>query len=384
MSAANKGTVVNTFMRKKLLNYLKAVCVGKRNNYFDRFIRVMLLLLEYIYFIIIKLREFLYKPGIFKTRELATRVICVGNITAGGTGKTSIVEKLAPILYERGKEPVIICSGYGGRGDTPLVVSDGKDTLVTRRECGDEAFMLAEHLENIPIIAGKDRYQAGLLAEEKFSPDIILLDDGFQHFQLKRDVDVLAIDAMNPFGLRHLIPRGYLREPLSALKRASAIIITHTARVSDKKVVDIKKELKEYNDDLRIFTSRHTSGYLRGLAGTKADKISVKELKGKKVFAFSGIGNPKSFIEELEVLGAEVVEYKFFPDHYEYDEDELFDISVRCQMDDIDMVVTTEKDMVKFTPEMLGYFDKSGTVFYSLCIELEFVGDISLLLNIIT
>ena len=204
-------------MKKELQDYLLKIIKGKKNSFSAKVVKFLLTILEYLYLIIIKIREIFYKIGIFKKNELDVKIISVGNITTGGTGKTPVVKKLALGLKNKGKKVAILSRGYNSKGKKKQIISDGDKILIEVEEAGDELYMLASHLSDIPIIKAKDRFEGGKLALENFDLDIIILDDSFQHWQLKRDLDIVVIDALNPFGYDHLLPRGILREPLSSL-----------------------------------------------------------------------------------------------------------------------------------------------------------------------
>ena len=177
----------------------------------------------------VQLRNILYTYGIFKARRLPCRVISVGNIVVGGTGKTPAVIAIAKHLQREGMRVAILLRGYKRRvREKVTIVSDGEKVCTSPIESGDEAYMMAKHLRNVPIIVGKCRYSAGQVALERFKVDVLLLDDGFQHRQLERDVDILTIPTTHPFGSpEKLLPAGTLREPLTALRRADLILLTH-------------------------------------------------------------------------------------------------------------------------------------------------------------
>lgn len=362
-------------MRKKLENYLLGVITGDNNNITAKLVLILLSILEIIYLIIIKVRALFYNLGIFESKELDCKVISVGNITVGGTGKTPLVERIARDIQAKGKSIVIISRGYRSEGDGPIVVSDGNQILADVKQAGDEVYMMAHHLDGIPVVKGKNRWEAGRMAVEKFSPDIILLDDSFQHWQLKRDLDIVVIDALQPFGFNHLIPRGLLREPLSSLKRADLIIMTKTHHVSRERLSEIKNTIRNYNNKASIISTTYKPLNLEPLvACTQEEKISYPEqLENKKVLAMSGIGNPASFVRSLERLKADIVETLDYPDHHHYCQEDVMDIAVKAQLSEVDLVITTDKDAVKFDEEMLSRFNKIEISLCSLGIEVQLV-----------
>ncbi len=351
--------------------YLIEVIAGKKCRFKDKMVLIILSLLELVYICLLTVKNFLFKINIIQSYKLPCKVISIGNITTGGTGKTPVVERLAHRLQKRKKKIAIVSRGYGGKNKKPLIISDGKQIFAGVKEAGDEVYMMARHLKNIPIIIGKDRYQAGKLAIKEFDPDIIILDDAFQHRQLERNNDIVTISAINPFGYNHLIPRGLLREPLSALKRADNFVISRADQVSKKQVQEIKNKLKRYNKNAKIFTSHYQPLYIKSLTSEASDSYKVDELKGKKVLALSGIGTPDSFIKSLKQLEAKVIDSIIYPDHYKYREKDLMDIAVKAQMQNVDWVITTEKDAVKFTEEMVTQFRKLKIGIFTLGVKLE-------------
>ena len=360
-------------MRKQLEKYLLKVIKGEKNRFLDQIVKFFLSVLEKIYLVIVKLRELFYKIGIFKSEKLNTKIISIGNITTGGTGKTPVVEKLASELSTKDKKIGILSRGYHSEGDSPLIVSNGEEILAEFNKAGDELYMMASHLSEIPIFKGKNRYEAGELAVSEFDLDMLIVDDSFQHLQLARDLDVVVIDALNPFGYNHLLPRGVLREPLSSLQRADMIIVSRTDQVSENKIDDIKNNIHNYNPDVDIFTSNHCPVRINSLTLNTNDNIKkVGDLAGKKVLALSGIGNPESFVKSLEELNIKVVETAVYPDHYDYDQDDVMNIVMKAQLNEVDFIITTEKDAVKFDEDILADFSKMDTQLYSLGIELRF------------
>lgn len=360
-------------MRKQLENYLLKVIKGEKNRFLDKIVKLILRVLELIYHVIIKIRGIFYKLGIFKSEKLDVKTISVGNITTGGTGKTPVVEKLASKLSSKDKNVGILSRGYYAKGDSPLIISDGKEILTEMHKAGDELYMMASHLSGIPIIKGKDRLKAGELAISEFDLDMLIVDDSFQHLQLERDLDIVVVDALNPFGYDHLLPRGVLREPLSSLKRSDIIVVSRADQVADSKLNMIKNTIHYHNSEVDIFTSNHCPINLKNLANNNGKPItSLKDLKGKKALALSGIGNPESFVKSLEELDIQVMETAIYPDHYDYKQDDVMDIVMKAQLNDVDFIITTEKDAVKFDEKILENFKKMDADLYSLGIELMF------------
>lgn len=304
---------------------------GKDFVYYAVF--VPLYFLSLLYGIGVRLRFLLYCIGVFKTHRLDCKVISVGNITIGGSGKTPMAIYLAKQLLERGKKAVILSRGYKGNIKDVGVVSDGKNILLGPEDAGDEPYLMAVKLKTVPVIVGRDRYKAGMYAVERFKPDIIILDDGFQHIRLHRDMDIALIDLRRGFGNGYLFPMGILREPLSGLRRASLIMF--------KGLNPLSPPFDGFNCQTISFSykAKEVSSLFDGSI------LNVDTLKGKKAVALSGIADPKSFSETLKELGAIVIEEIVYPDHHFYTSDDLKKIKDIAA--EAEIIVTTEKDGVK-------------------------------------
>jgi tetraacyldisaccharide 4'-kinase len=275
-------------------------------------------------------------------RRLPCRVISIGNLTLGGTGKTPIVELVAGLMQQEGKRVCVLSRGYGGKARSGvLVVSDGKRCLVPPEVAGDEPVLLAEHLAALPVIVGKDRYAAGMLAVERFGVDTIVLDDGFQHVQLARDLDILLLDARRPFGNGRLFPRGELRDRPSAIARADAIVVTRweSDAVSSLRVPQLCRS------NLPLFYSQHTPLDLHVLSDGQI--LPLTSLKGQRILAFCGIATPHHFRLTLERLGAEIAAFVAFPDHHPYLLSEIEQLVGIAKQHGVAVLVTTEKDGVR-------------------------------------
>jgi tetraacyldisaccharide 4'-kinase len=301
-----------------------------------------LFVVSWIYGVVIRVRQMLYRRGLFKTRQLPCKVISVGNITLGGTGKTPLVIALASELLKRGITVGILSRGYkGARERHGGVVSDGTRIHLTPAEAGDEPFMLARLLSGVPVLVGKKRYTMGIYAHERFGMDCLILDDGFQHLGINRDVDIVLIDGRRGFGNGRLFPRGPLREPLRCLGRASMLVLTKAEPSST--LAALEGILRHHAPAAPLYHSRYKPAFLREAASGK--RVPLQAVCGKRVFAFAGIADPAYFVYLLKELGADVVKESHFPDHYNY---ELADISMlREQGKTVDLSITTEKDFVK-------------------------------------
>ena len=308
---------------------------------------------------VVRLRAFLYSAGVLETKRLPSPVISIGNMTVGGTGKTPLVMTLARGLMRRGIPVAILSRGYKGKNVSDPVVSDGQNIFLPPEESGDEPYLLSQSLRGVPVLVGKDRFTNGQLALRRFTMKGFLLDDGFQHLPLHRDLNILLIDSRVGFGDRHLLPRGILREPLSQLRRAHLFLLTKTEHPEACQVLET--ELRQIHPSAPIFHSHYEPV---GLIGPKEEWEAPHSLKGKKVFAFSGIANPDSFSSLLRKCGMEIVKEAIFPDHHRYTEKDL--ASIRENSRGTDRVVTTEKDMLK-----LRNLDLANLSLRALRIELK-------------
>jgi len=310
-------------------------------------------------------RRSLYSAGVLKKRRVKARVVCIGNLTAGGTGKTPAVLLAAETMRKRGHEVAILSRGYGRQAPrkTVSVLLDGRH--VDWRECGDEPWMIHQSLngQGVPVLVCPDRAKAGELAVEMYGSRVLILDDGFQHFRLHRDLDVVLINARDPFGGRRLLPLGDLREPLSALRRAGMVVITHADRVTSAEITRLRADIEELHPGVAVVESAHKTDHLLDVK-TEA-KLPLAHLKGKAVVALSGIGDPLSFETQLEGLGVKVAQSWRYPDHHPYTSRELSSIEdLRGGLP----LVTTAKDFVRLPQDWRDCL--SGEVFV-LGIKLE-------------
>ena len=305
-----------------------------------------------IYGILLNTKLAGYRCGIFSRKRLDCFVISLGNITVGGTGKTPTAQRMARAIRDMGYRVVILNRGYRAKWQGEIgVVSDGHEILMDAPTAGDEAFMLAKHLPNVPVLIGPERAKTGQYAVEHFGAQVAILDDGYQHWQLQRDLDVVLIDSVNVFGNGHILPRGTLREPLSHLSRADVCLLTKVDQAEPGSIAYIKKKIAEYGNDPVVVESIHQpqacielGEWVKNIA-SEGSPIDI--IKGKKIIALSAIGNPASFEQTLYNSGADVIESFRFPDHHEYTLEEIEDAMAQAIRLGAEAIATTEKDAVK-------------------------------------
>jgi tetraacyldisaccharide 4'-kinase len=308
-------------------------------------------------------RKFLYKLGIFKTHRLPCKVISVGNITVGGTGKTPAVCDIARRITQTGKSVVILSRGYRRQSKEPvLIASDGEGSILPWEKIGDEPAMMAQTLQGVPLVVGAERARSGRVAIERFAPDILLLDDAYQHLGVHRDLNILVIDAANPFGNRHVLPGGILRESLANLDRADAFLLSRTDQAANPG--KLASELEQFKKP--IFKSAHRPAFLIEIVSGRKEKLDTQV--SKKWFGFSGIGSPSSFRETLLALNYTLVGEKTFPDHYAYTPRDIREIKQKSAAKGADYLITTEKDAVRLPKDCL-----EGI--WALAVRLQIVGD---------
>lgn len=333
--------------------YLIGVVNKDIGGFFAAIIRASLRLLSYIYTVVIRVRVFFYRHGIFRTKSLGCLVISVGNITVGGTGKTPVVEMIAKQLINGGRKVAILSRGYKrqevrnkkqkGIEKFPKVVSDGRNILLDIETSGDEPYMLAKEVPQAVVLVDKNRVKAAKYAIKKFGIDTVILDDGYQYLKLNRQVNIVLIDCTNPFGRHRLLPRGILREPVHNLNRANVFFLTKTKGMD---LYALKKKLSIINPKAEIIETAHMPRYLNDVyTGTKRD---LNWLAGKRISCVSGIASPDGFEKVLNELGAVLVSCHRFPDHHLFKGTEINEIIACAQLQKAQALITTEKDAVRF------------------------------------
>ena len=314
------------------------------------------------YQLITNFRNWLYDKKIFTVVKLPCPVISVGNITVGGTGKTPCVIMLAQMLKFHGFKPAILSRGYGGKNTTSVnIVSDGKNILLNSKTAGDEPFLMAQSLRSIPIIVGPQRIKTGKAAINRFGVNVLICDDAMQHRQIFRDINLVLLDSQDPLGNGHILPRGKLREPITALERASAFLFTRTDE--NHKAESINENLTQLRK-IPIFTSIHKVKDV--IKGDYSDKWPISDLKGKKICAFCGIAKPDSFKKSLLAAQAHILSFDAFPDHHNYNRAEIEIIKNKFNNYKADIMITTQKDGMR-----LQNFADFLNLIYMMRIEME-------------
>jgi len=298
--------------------------------------------LSALYGAVTRARLSLYERGTFRTSKLARPVISVGNITTGGTGKTPLVEWVARAVADEGKKVCVLTRGYGReRPDRRVLVSDGESVLSNVLEAGDEPFLLAKNLRGVAaVICDANRIAAGQEAIKHLKTDCFVLDDGFQHLRLARDLNIATIDATNPWGGRKLLPYGRLRENVSGLRRADCVVLTRADQTSE--VDSVVAEIKTITGDRPVFKSRMEIRRVQSLDGSSI-------MPAGPYSAFCGVGNPTAFFLQLRQQGFDVIRETTFPDHHSYTEADVDNLSKTAQQVGASRLLTTAKDAVKLT-----------------------------------
>ncbi|GFO70717.1 tetraacyldisaccharide 4'-kinase [Geomonas limicola] len=322
-----------------LAHYFTELVDGKRRGLGDRLLLGTLQAVSHPYRHLLALRAFGYRQGLLRSYRLPRPVISVGNIGLGGTGKTPTVAWIAQYLMSRGKRVAVLSRGYGGSAmGEPLVVSDGSTLLSTPEQCGDEPYLLARQLPGLLVVTGADRYRAGELALRELNPDIFILDDGFQHLRLRRDLDVLLLDAARPFATGYTLPAGMLREGIDAARRADLVLYTRAAHPG---VPNLFPEIPS------CWAAHRLTG-VRPLEG--GDQLGFQFFQGVRVAAFSGIASPASFFTLLEGEGVTLTATLGLPDHVNYGAAEVDTLCRLKETSGAEFLITTAKDAVKLAP----------------------------------
>ncbi len=355
------------------------VILGERQGKKASLLRGALFCLSKVFLIGVKGRRWLYEARIIRDHPLGVQVITVGNLTVGGTGKTPVVEKFARVLTDQGRKVAVLSRGYRSKPPPlmqrlrnklllqedvtpPRIVSDAKNLLLNSEDAGDEPYMLASNLKDVVVLVDKDRVKAGRYAIEKYGCDILLLDDGFQYWKLSgRRRDIVLVDAQQPFGNEHLLPRGTLREPPEHIQRADTIFITK----SDGETAGLRARIRKHNPKAGIIECVHWPLYFEDVFNPE-QREKIGWLKGRKVATLSGIAQPESFENSLVQQGAELVYTKRFADHHRFNQQEVLNAINRAKKRRAEVIITTQKDAVRF-PKI----DRRDLPIYFMRVEIK-------------
>ncbi|NOY23183.1 MAG: tetraacyldisaccharide 4'-kinase [Acidobacteria bacterium] len=313
----------------------------------SRLLKIILYPLYLLYRLVVNVRNRMYNRGWLKIRKLQVPVVSVGNLTVGGTGKTPTVIALGEALAKEGLKSCVLSRGYHRKDEKKIIeVSADSDPYI----CGDEPVLIARRLEgNATVWVGQNRFKTGTLALEQEAGAVVILDDGFQHRKLYRDLDIVLVDCTVPAIQSRMIPYGILREPFKGISRADVIVLTRSRFLSD--VEPLKHELTKMNPDALVTTADlNISGFVEVSSGKI---MAANVLKRKKIVAFSGIGNPLSFKAELITAGIDVSRAFGFPDHAVPSPARLAKVNTVAMEEKVAYIVTTEKDWVKLEQESI-------------------------------
>ncbi|WP_025324365.1 tetraacyldisaccharide 4'-kinase [Deferrisoma camini] len=309
-------------------------------------------------------RRWAYRRGVLRSEDPGVPVISVGNVAVGGTGKTPCVERICRLLLARGVRPAVLSRGYGGRAEGPVtVVSDGRGEVADWRQAGDEPVLLARRLPEVAVVVGPDRRRTARVAVE-LGAQALVLDDGFQHLRLRRHLDVVTVDVQNPFGNGWCLPRGLLRESPRALADADLVLLTRTRGVPAGRIERTRELVGRYAPEAPILTTSHDPAGWTDLAG--GGSLALEALRGRKILAFAGIGDPAAFFRDLDALGLRVVEAVPFPDHHPYSDEDREQLARWARLVNAEALVTTEKDAVRLAGPV-----PAGAPTYALAIRLR-------------
>jgi tetraacyldisaccharide 4'-kinase len=328
-------------------NAFRELVSGRRHGAVAAVALGVLRLAEVPYTAAVHWRNWRFDQGHSPAQRVGVPVVSVGNLTLGGTGKTPMVKWIARWHAERGVRVAIVSRGYGA-------TAGGKN---------DEALELEQSLPEVPHVQNPDRIAGARTAIEKFDCQLVLLDDGFQHRRLARDLDVVLLDASAPFGFEHVFPRGMLREPITALERASVVCLTRADLLDAVDREAIRRRVAELAPQAAWCEAAHAPHELRNAVGQTQP---IATLAGRRVAAFCGIGNPAAFRRTLEELGGEIAYWREFPDHHAYSANDRAELATALGATDAEIAVTTHKDLVKLPFERLG-----NRPLWALVIEMQ-------------
>lgn len=361
--------------KERVMQYLYTLVYNGEEGLFRSMVLVVLRFCSILYGAVVELNLALFERGIIPRKKLNATVISLGNITVGGTGKTPTAERIARLIRDDGYRVAILNRGYRAKWRGSVgVVSDGEKIYMSASEAGDEAYLLAKNLPGVAVIIGSDRSKTGQYAIDKLGIDVLILDDGYQHWKLDRDLDIVLIDAAaNSFGNNYILPRGTLRETLPHLDRADVCLLTKVDQAEEGNCERVYQTIRKYNQTAPIIESIHHSVCFLEIAdwykSIPDSEVALRTVCGQKVIAFSAIGNPKSFEQSIASHGAEIVDAIRFQDHHDYTMAEMQEILDSALAKGVCALITTEKDAVKIPAEFI--HSKRGLPVYILKMELK-------------
>ena len=327
----------------------REIVSGQRKGIAAATLRSLLAVAEIPYRTVVRYRNRQYDANPHRTTSVDVPVISVGNLTLGGTGKTPMVCWLAEWFRQQGVRVSIVSRGYGAK--------DGKPN--------DEALELDSRLPDVPHLQNPDRIAAANIAIDELETQLIILDDGFQHRRIGRDLEIVLVDVTEPFGFRHVFPRGTLRGPLTGLARADVVGLTRASQLNCEQRAEITDELKSLAPNAEHAELDHKPSILLSRSGMKQP---LDMLKQKKVAAFCGIGNPNAFRHTLTSCGCELISFREFPDHHAFGREDIESIEQDINSAEIDLVVCTHKDLVKINLDRIG-----NCPLYAIVIEMQII-----------
>jgi tetraacyldisaccharide 4'-kinase len=294
-------------------------------------------------------REWLYRTRLIPVGRLPCPVLSVGNVTLGGSGKTPAVELVTVTLGQLGALPAVVSRGYGRSTRGVEIVADREGVRLDPRAAGDEPVLLAEHLPGVPVVVGESRFDAGRVAIERCGATALVLDDGFQHRTVVKDLEILVVSARAPWGNGRLFPRGTLREPLSAIRRADLVVVTNPR--SPDEVASVERTLRRWNDRAPVLAAAYRPTGAREVRSGR--HLGAEALHGRRLVAFAGLASPRAFAETLESLGVRVTSLLEFPDHHWFTAEDLDAIRRHVAASGAEGLVTTEKDWMRVRTQPL-------------------------------
>ena len=327
---------------------------GKKRGLVASFIRAGLGAAEIPYTLAVNVRNRRFDRDTTRVHRVSVPVVSVGNLTLGGTGKTPLVAFIAKWFLKRRIRPAIVSRGYGGDGSH-----------------NDEAMELAARLPNVSHLQNPDRVSAANQATKEHEAQVIILDDGFQHRRIHRDLDIVLVDATEPYGFDHVFPRGTLREPLTGIRRADVAVITRSDLVVEDERAAIIRRYSDICPSLKWIMTAHEPSHLLSSDGSQEP---LRNLDGKRIAAFCGIGNPQAFRHSLSNLRCDVAAFREFPDHHHFTTHDTKNISTWASEASVDFVICTHKDLVKIQAEELG-----GVPLRAISIDLAVCSGLDLL-----